>query len=554
MLQTNRLLLIVLTLLLLLSACQPITVPTAASSADSAPIAQRLQAAYSAGDVAGLTEIMAPDAVIHLPPLPDITGIDAYRAAIADLRDALPNATLTFNAVSTAGAGITARYTITGTHTGPSLAFGPPTGKAVSFTGVLVAQTQNGQISELWDYADRFGLSLQLEQTLPPPPAYIAVNEAAPAANPNKLDPAFAAEVETLINQVMTEQRQIGMAIGIVMNGEVAYARGFGVADVESGRPMTERSLFEQGSVSKQVVGTAIMQMVEQGKLTLDDPLVKYLPYFQIKDSRYKAITLRHILTHQSGMTALELDSMEAYARSLTPEYDAASYERMVRGLSDMELLYDPGQGPFTYSDLAYNVLGAVIGEVSGQPFEDYVRDHIFLPLGMKDSTFELRAVDPTLLARPHVTGADGKIVKADVFPYSRSNAPSTHLYTSAADMARWLAANLHDGALDGVQLLQPVTHQEMWRVQVPETGMGEFMPAWASYGLGMYMGELYGEPVKGTGGTDLGSISMAWIFPAKNIGVVIMANRVDTFDEAFALVPVFEGVMAQIAGIAPAE
>jgi len=246
MVRSHRLITIWLLIALLLSACQPIIVP-AASNADSAPVAARLQAAYSAGDVAGLTAIMASDAVVHLPPLPDLTGIDAYRAAIADLRDALPNATLTFDAVSTAGESITARYTITGTHTGPSLAFGPPTGKVATLTGVMVAHLQNGQISELWDYADRFGLSLQLDQALPPPPTFVAVNEAAPVANPNKLDPALVAEIETLINQVMVEQRQIGMAIGIVMDGEVAYARGFGVADVESGRPVTERTLFEQG-------------------------------------------------------------------------------------------------------------------------------------------------------------------------------------------------------------------------------------------------------------------------------------------------------------------
>lgn len=553
MLRSNHLLTIFVLLALLVSACQPIIVP-AASNADSAPIAQRLQAAYSAGDMAGLTDILAPDAIVHMPPLPDIIGIDAYRAAIADLRNALPNATLTFNAVTATSAQIVAQYTITGTHTGPSVAFGPPTGKAATFTGVMVAQTQNGQISELWDYADRFGLSLQVEQALPPPPTYVAVNEPAPAANPNNLDPALAAEVEALINQVMTEQRQIGMAIGIVMNGEVAYARGFGVADVESGRPMTERSLVEQGSVSKQFVGTAMMQLVEQGKLKLDDPLVKYLPYFQIKDTRAGEITLRHILTHLSGIVTPESPSMEAFARALVPEYDAASYERMVRRLGDTELLYDPGQGPFTYSDLAYNILGAVISEVSGQPFEDYMRDHIFLPLGMNDTTFELRATDPTLLARPHVTGADGKIGKANLFPYTRSNAPSSYLYISVADMARWMALNLHQGALDGVQILQPATHQEMWRPQVVDTGLGEFISAWTSYGIGMFMGDLFGEPVKGAGGTDLGYISYQLIFPEKNMGIVIMANRVDTIDEAFALVPVFEGVMAKIAGIAPAE
>lgn len=133
MLRSSRLLSILLLLVLLVNACQPITMPMSVSDADGTQVAHTLQAAYSAGDVAGLTAIMAPDAVDHMPPLPDITGIDAYRAAIADLRDALPNATLTFDAVNTSGAGITARYTITGTHSGPSLAFGPPTGFDYSF-------------------------------------------------------------------------------------------------------------------------------------------------------------------------------------------------------------------------------------------------------------------------------------------------------------------------------------------------------------------------------------------------------------------------------------
>ncbi len=553
MLRSNYFLTILVLVALVFSACQPIIVPATANHADSAPIAQRLQAAYSAGDMTGLTDILAPDVVVHMPPIPDIVGIDAYRAAIADLRNAFPNATLTINELTASGEQVVARYTITGTHTGPSIAFGPPTGKAVTMTSVMIAQTQAGKLVELWDYADRFGLSLQLDQPLPPPQPYVALNQPAPVP-PSTLDPALIADIETLMAQVMTEQRQIGMAIGIVMNGEVAYTRGFGVADVESGRPMTERSLFEQGSVSKQLVGTAMMQLVEQGKVKLDDPLVQYLPSFQIKDPRAQTITIRQVLTHISGITALEYDSLVDYARALLPEYDAASYERMVRTLGDMELIYDPGQGPFTYSDLGYNILGAVISEVSGQPFEEYVHEHILLPLGMKDSTFELRAVDPTLLARPHVTGADGQVSKADLVPYSRSNAPSSHLYISVADMARWMAANLHQGALDGVQILQPATHQEMWHAHVVDTGLGEFFPAWASYGLGMFMGNLHDEPVMGAGGTDLGYISYQLIFPAKNMGIVIMANRVDTFDEAFGLVPVFEGVMAQIAGIAPVE
>ena len=170
MIRAHRFLTILVLVALLLSACQPITRTPAASTTDSAQVARLLQGAYNSGAVASLSEILAPDVVVHMPPIPDINGIDAYRAAIADLRNALPNATLTFSAVTTTGGQIVAQYTITGTHTGPSVAFGPPTGKATAFTGVMVAHTQNGQISELWDYADRFGLSLQLAQALPPSP------------------------------------------------------------------------------------------------------------------------------------------------------------------------------------------------------------------------------------------------------------------------------------------------------------------------------------------------------------------------------------------------
>ncbi len=553
MIRAHRFLTILVLVALLISACQPITRTPAVNTTDSAQVARLLQGAYNSGAVASLSEILAPDVVVHMPPIPDINGIDAYRAAIADLRNALPNARLVFNEVGVNGEHITTRYTITGTQLMPSMMFGPPTGKAITLTGVMVAHAQGGKISELWDYADRLGLSLQLGQALPPPPTFVALNKPAPAS-PSTLDPAAIAEVEALINQVMQEQHQIGMSIGIVKNGEVAYTRGFGLADVDSGQPMSERSLFVQGSIAKQFVATAILQLVEQGKMNLDDPLVKYLSYFQVKDVRAEKITIRQMLLHLSGMPALELIDPHVFAQSLVSEYDAASYERMVRGLTDMKLLYEPGQGPFTYSDLAYNVLGAVIGEVSGQPFEEYVRDHIFLPLGMKDSSFELRAVDPMLLARPHMTGADGQVVKADAIGYSRIYAPGSYLYTSVADMARWMAVTLHNGMGNGVQILQPATHQEMWSIQVPDTGFGENIPAWASYGLGMFIGTLAGEPVVGDGGADLGYISYELIFPEKNMGVIIMANRVDNYDEAFALVPVFEGVMAKIVGIAPTK
>lgn len=112
MMRLPRFFTMLLRLALLVSACQPLIVPSATSNTASAPVVQRLQAAYSAGDVASLTAIMTPDVVVHMPPIPDRVGNDAYRAAIAHLR----NATLTFHAPTTSGAQVAARYTITGTH------------------------------------------------------------------------------------------------------------------------------------------------------------------------------------------------------------------------------------------------------------------------------------------------------------------------------------------------------------------------------------------------------------------------------------------------------
>jgi CubicO group peptidase (beta-lactamase class C family)/predicted ester cyclase/esterase/lipase len=806
MVRINRLFTILALVALILGACQPIVVApssegatTQSAQTDTAlvtKVAGAFEAAFSDGQVDALDEVLAPAVVIHILQRPDLAGSDAYKEYVADVRNAFPDAALKFEELKMAGDVSFARYTLTGTHGGPSLAFGPPTGKVVTISGSAIAHYEEGKIVEMWEYGDSLGEMLQLGYSLAPPadfmppviraltqvddiimyyeihgngeplllihggttsgaeswtpqipllarsfqvivpdgrghgrttdsaqpisyalmaedyiklldklgiakthvvgwsdgaivglylvqqhpervlryvgmepnltvdglvpgflefaktmspetypadwaqqfylniapePAHFPeflkkmaemwqtqptftkgdfANNQIPilllsgeksdvvqpahlqewaAAIPNAtlksipdvghdypavrldefvadvtgfmgetttmptstLDAVLVTEVEAMIEQTMEENALPGFAIGVVKDGKVAYLKGFGVTDVESQAPVTPNSLFELGSISKQFTAAAIMQLVEQGKIGLDDPLIKHLPSFQIKDERYKEITIRQMLSHMSGMTALEIDSLLDYALGLTPEYDTASYERMVQNLSDMELLSNPGEGPFSYSDIAFNVLGAVVAVVSGENFEDYVRDHIFLPLEMSDSTFELRAVNPGLLVRPHMKSTEGKVIKPDVFPYMRSNAPSSHPYISAADMTHWMLANLNHGALNGVQILQPETHQEMWTVQVPETGFAETLPAWASYGVGWFMGNLNGEPVVGHAGVDLGYIAYELLFPEQNIGVIVMANRLDSADEAFAMVPALESIAVKVAGTA---
>lgn len=132
-------------------------------------------------------------------------------------------------------------------------------------------------------------------------------------------------KVELMIQRIMKSYDLPGMAIGLVKDNEIVYAKGFGVKNIQTKEPITTKSLFHMASVSKPFSATAIMQFVEQGKVQLDDPVVKHLPYFKLDDERYKEITIRHMLGHISGMPD------ENDYQWDKPEYDDGALEQFVR-------------------------------------------------------------------------------------------------------------------------------------------------------------------------------------------------------------------------------
>ncbi|HMN31110.1 MAG TPA: serine hydrolase domain-containing protein, partial [Caldilineaceae bacterium] len=133
-------------------------------------------------------------------------------------------------------------------------------------------------------------------QPIQPPPADDA------------LDPKTVLAIEAAIRHTMAEEHVPGVAIGIVKHDKLIYTKGFGVSDPTSNRAVTPQTIFQWSSIAKTVTATAIMQLVEQGKLDLDAPVTQYLPYFRLADERYKAITIRHLLSHTSGLP--EYDDM----------------------------------------------------------------------------------------------------------------------------------------------------------------------------------------------------------------------------------------------------
>lgn len=320
------------------------------------------------------------------------------------------------------------------------------------------------------------------------------------------------AKLQPFVQEAVASFALAGLALGVVKSGEVVYAQGFGVRNLDTQEPVTPRSLFHLASVSKSFVATAIVQLVEQGKMALDSPIVTYLPYFQLKDPRYKEVTVRQMLNHTSAMP----DSSEYSWHK--PEDDEGALERFVRGLTDEELIAAPGE-KFAYSNIAFEVLGDVIAKVSGQTFEAYVKTNVLDPLEMHDSTFLRSEVPPDLAVTPHV--GEPLRVLAGAYPYHRAHAPSSTLHSSVEEMSRWAIANLNRGHFKGKQILQPQSYDLLWH---PYAQTGETIWTEAA-GLGWFFGTYRGHHVMHHGGSDPGFSSEVVLVPTKEAAVVVFAN-----------------------------
>ena len=167
----------------------------------------------------------------------------------------------------------------------------------------------------------------------------------------------MATNFEPFLKKTMEEHNVPGLTIGIVKDGAVVYSKAFGTKNLDTREKLTTHSLFHQASLTKPFVGTAILQLVEKGEVNLEDPVIKYLPYFRLKDKRYKIITIRQMVTHTSGIP--DVQDYEWH----NPVYDDGALERYVRGLGNEQLIAAPGE-KYRYSNMAYEVLGDLIAKV----------------------------------------------------------------------------------------------------------------------------------------------------------------------------------------------
>lgn len=332
------------------------------------------------------------------------------------------------------------------------------------------------------------------------------------------LDSDTTARIETAVAGTMSQRSVPGMALCIIKDGQVAYSKGFGVATVGTDKPVTSQSMFQLMDAGMALVAEAVLQLVEQGKVDLDAPITEYLPYFQMKDRRYKEITVRHLLTNSSGLPIPHDIPIKNWEGN-TAQYDDGALERHLHSLSDTLLNFGPGSY-FSYSKWDYELLGDLIAKVSGQPFEAYMQEHILAPLGMTQSTYLPKQADPAALVSPHMNQGKDVFV-SDVATDGREHGPTLGLWSSIDDVCRWMMADLNRVGPDGQRILDDASYDRFWATSVP-TAYGSLFDR---YGMGWFTGTLGDHKHLTDYGADVGFQSTIRVLPDDKFGIALMTN-----------------------------
>ena len=304
-----------------------------------------------------------------------------------------------------------------------------------------------------------------------------------------------------------------GIVVGVVSDQQLVWAKGFGYADVKAKIPMSPETKFRMASHSKLFTAIAIMQLREEKKLGLDDPVEKYLPWFKAAPAGDDdgQITIEQLLSHSSGMQREAGDHWVSYEFPTSDQLKQLYAERKAAFAPPVR---------WKYSNLAYAVAGMVIEQVTGQPWADYVDRNIFQPLGMTSSSVDKNV--PGLTVPYGRRMPDGT---REVLPFvdARGMGAATGITSNLNDMARFVSANFRRGPRGGAQVVSSGSWREMHRVRSVEEN-------WTSgSGLGYDVSRINNRTWTGHGGGYPGNTTMTLLQPDDKVGVIVLTNTNDS-------------------------
>jgi CubicO group peptidase (beta-lactamase class C family) len=322
---------------------------------------------------------------------------------------------------------------------------------------------------------------------------------------------AQADVVDNYVRAEMTKQRIPGLALLVARRGQVIRAQGYGLANVELQVPVKPETIFQSGSVGKQFTATAVMMLVEEGKIGLGDPLTKYFPD---APPSWKKVTIRELLSHTAGFT----DYPKGF--DMRRDYTEAAQLKIVESIP---LAFPPGTS-WSYSNLGFLTLGILIHKVTGEFYGDFLQEHIFQPLDMQTT----RIISESDIVPNRSAGY--RLVKGElknqewVSPTVNTTADGS-LYFSIMDLAKW------DAALYTEKLLKRSSLDEMWTVAKLNNGQ----PNSGHYGFGWFVVTKNGHRVVEHEGAWQGFETQISRYLDDKLTVVVLTNLDDAKPEVFA-------------------
>jgi CubicO group peptidase (beta-lactamase class C family) len=329
-------------------------------------------------------------------------------------------------------------------------------------------------------------------------------------------------QVDDVVLRTMKAFNVPGIAGGIIKDGKIVLAKGYGVTSIKTQQKTNANTLFGIASNSKAFTTAALAMLVDEGKISWDDKVKKYIPEFKMyNDYVTEEFTIRDLLTHRSGLGLGAGDLMIwPDGHNFTPD-DIIRNIQYLKPVSGFRAKYD-------YDNLLYVIAGEVIHRVSGKPWTEFIEQRIMKPLEMSQSAASWKTLkDTTNSIVPHVP-TDGKLQIIPRYTNQIFDA-AAGIYTNVNDLSKWVIMQLDKGKYDGgKQLFSEKQHDEMWTAQtiLPLKNFKPYKSLFKSYGLGWQLQDFNGHlQVSHTGGLD-GIVTQVIMIPDVKLGIIVLTNQ----------------------------
>ena len=355
------------------------------------------------------------------------------------------------------------------------------------------------------------------------------------------------AELEEYMKKLTDFGTPQGISFAVVRNNEIIYSKGFGWADHPRKILATPDAVYHWYSITKIVTAIAVFQLQEKGALQLDDPVVRYLPFFKVKypSDSSKIVTIQNLLNHSSGLPDAKFDLVKWVHYEGEPSVDQTAFVKKILSKYS-KLMFEPGDYS-KYTNIGYMVLGAIIEKVSGQTYEDYIRQNILVPLGMNHTDFiYTKAMEPYEAAGSNpvfnfntvlIPFVRGKIVRESAQNhiwfnrFYNNQTPPSGLIGSLADASRLAMAYLNNGELDGKRILSKESVYMMTHDGYVKTKDQKTSDAFRQ-GYGWQTWSHPGRLVIQHDGGGPGFFTKMKLIPNENLGFIIFTNDVSNSDK----------------------